>query len=83
MAFQGIEFTPEMRKMVVNAKHFFDSIKNNPESLKMPAYSTGKWPPIVQHVGHPIHGMLASHCTSCWPLIPRHVGQPVYGMLAT
>lgn len=37
MAFQGIEFTPEMRKMVVNAKHFFDSIKNNPESLKMPA----------------------------------------------
>ncbi len=37
MPFQGIEFTPEMRKMVVNVKHFFDLLKNNPENLKRPA----------------------------------------------
>ena len=28
MSFQGREFTPEMRKMVVNVKHFFDNMKN-------------------------------------------------------
>ena len=27
MSFQGVEFTPEMRKMVVNVKHFFDTNK--------------------------------------------------------
>jgi len=37
MAFQGIEFTPEMRKMVVSTKQFFDSIKKNPNALKKPA----------------------------------------------
>lgn len=28
MSFQGVEFTPEMRKMVVNVKHFFDAFKH-------------------------------------------------------
>ncbi len=37
MSFQGIEFTPEMRKMVVNVKHFFDSIKKTPNVLEMSA----------------------------------------------
>ena len=37
MSFQGVEFTPEMRKMVVNVKHFFDSIKKDANALKMPA----------------------------------------------
>lgn len=37
MSFQGIEFTPEMRKMVVGAKCFFDSVKKNPNVLEMPA----------------------------------------------
>jgi len=37
MSFQGIEFTPEMRKMVVNVKHFFDSKKKVPNALEMPA----------------------------------------------
>jgi hypothetical protein len=41
MSFQGIEFTPEMRKMVrkivVNAKHFFDSIKKDPNVLERTA----------------------------------------------
>ncbi len=37
MSFQGIEFTPEMRKMVVNSKHFFDSLKPSPNSLNKPA----------------------------------------------
>lgn len=27
MSFQGIQFTPEMRKMIVNVKHFFDNFK--------------------------------------------------------
>ena len=37
MAFQGIEFTPGMRKMVVNVKHYFDSIRKNPNALEMSA----------------------------------------------
>lgn len=37
MAFQGIEFTPEMRKMVVNTKRFFDGIKKEPDALRIPA----------------------------------------------
>ena len=37
MSFQGVEFTPEMRKMVVNAKHFFDNLKTSPSTLKTPA----------------------------------------------
>ena len=37
MSFQGIEFTPEIRKMIVNVKHFFDSIKKVPNDLTMPA----------------------------------------------
>jgi transposase len=37
MAFQGIEFTPEMRKMVVNVKHFFDHLKSTPDDLESPA----------------------------------------------
>lgn len=39
MSFQGIEFTPDMRKMVVNAKHFFDELKltPTPNTLKKPA----------------------------------------------
>ena len=27
MSFQGIELTPEMRKIIVNVKHFFDQSK--------------------------------------------------------
>ena len=37
MSFQGIEFTPEMRKMVVNAKHFFDNLKKSSTTIKVPA----------------------------------------------
>ena len=37
MSFQGVEFTLEMRKMAVNVKHFFDSIKKTPNDLAMPA----------------------------------------------
>ena len=37
MSFQGIEFTPEMRKMVVNTKMFFDSIKKSKNPLGKPA----------------------------------------------
>ena len=37
MSFQGIEFTPEMRKMVVNVKHFFEGIKKAPNTLENPA----------------------------------------------
>ena len=37
MSFQGIEFTPEMRKMVVNVKHFFDNVINDKIDLKKPA----------------------------------------------
>ncbi len=37
MSFQGVEFTPDMRKMVVNVKHFFDNLKlhsDDPDTLK-------------------------------------------------
>jgi len=37
MSFQGIEFTPEMRKMVVNLKLFFDEAKRARDDLKRPA----------------------------------------------
>ncbi|MCK5128089.1 MAG: hypothetical protein KAR42_17670, partial [candidate division Zixibacteria bacterium] len=37
MSFQGSEFTPEMRKMVVNVKHFFDHIKKVPNAIERPA----------------------------------------------
>lgn len=38
MSFQGVEFTPEMRKMVVNVKHFFDTNKKTSGKLaKIPA----------------------------------------------
>ena len=37
MSFQGIEFTPEMRKMAVNVKHYFDDLKSTPDTLKKPA----------------------------------------------
>ena len=37
MSFQVIEFTPEMRKMVVNVKHFFDNVINDKIDLKKPA----------------------------------------------
>ena len=37
MSFQGFEFTPEMRKLVVNVKLFFDSIKSDTIRLKQPA----------------------------------------------
>jgi transposase len=38
MSFQGVEFSPEMRKMVVNVKHFFDTNKKTSGNLaKIPA----------------------------------------------
>ena len=37
MSFQGTEFSPEMRKMVVDVKHYFDSMKKSPNVLKQPA----------------------------------------------
>jgi transposase len=37
MSFQGVEFTPEMRKMAVNVKHYFDSLKSTPKTLGNPA----------------------------------------------
>jgi len=37
MSFQGVEFTPEMRKMVVNVKRFFSTMKKSPNDLTMPA----------------------------------------------
>ncbi len=37
MSFQGIEFTPEMRKMAVNVKHYFDDLKSTPDTLRKPA----------------------------------------------
>jgi transposase len=37
MSFQGVEFSPEMRKMVVNAKQFFDNLKTTPNALGKPA----------------------------------------------
>ena len=37
MSFQGSEFTPEMRKMIVNVKHFFDDIKKKQDAMDIPA----------------------------------------------
>jgi len=37
MSFQGVEFTPEMRKMAVNVKHYFDNLKSIPNTLSSPA----------------------------------------------
>ena len=37
MSFQGVEFTPEIRKMAVNVKHYFDNLKSTPDNLKNPA----------------------------------------------
>lgn len=37
MSFQGIEFSTEMRKMVVNVKQFFDNAKKTRDDLKRPA----------------------------------------------
>ena len=37
MSFQGSEFTPEMRKMVVNVKHFFDNMKKAHNAMERPA----------------------------------------------
>lgn len=34
MSFQGREFTPEMRKMVVTVKHFFDNLKKAPSTIE-------------------------------------------------
>jgi len=34
MSFQGIEFTPEMRQLVVNVKLFFDQSKKEPQSFE-------------------------------------------------
>lgn len=39
MSFQGIEFTPEMRKLVVNVKQYFDKHKNTPERSTLLAAS--------------------------------------------
>jgi hypothetical protein len=37
MSFQGVEFTPETRKMVVNIKVFFQKMKKEHAALKQPA----------------------------------------------
>ena len=34
MSFQGVEFTPGMRKMAVNVKHYFDNLKSTPNTLR-------------------------------------------------
>ena len=34
MSFQGVEFTPDMRKMIVNVKHYFDRVKQDPSVMK-------------------------------------------------
>ena len=36
-SFQGVAFTPEMRKMVVNVKYFFDNMKSDHNTLKTSA----------------------------------------------
>ncbi len=46
MSFQGVEFTPEMRKMVVNVKVFFDNFKlsldkRTPSATKLTASAIG------------------------------------------
>ena len=37
MSFQGVEFTPDMRKIAVNVKQFFDNLKSAPNILGNPA----------------------------------------------
>jgi len=37
MSFQGIEFTTEMRKMVVDVKHFFDTLKLSNNNMDSPS----------------------------------------------
>ena len=37
MSFQGVEFTPEMREMVVNVKVFFDDFKLSLDKQVPPA----------------------------------------------
>ena len=37
MSFQGVEFTPEMREMVVNVKMFFDDFKSSLDQRTPPA----------------------------------------------
>ena len=37
MSFQGVEFTPEMREMVVNVKVFFDDFKLSLDKRAPPA----------------------------------------------
>ena len=37
MSFQGVEFTPEMREMVVNVKIFFDDFKSSLDQRTPPA----------------------------------------------
>ncbi len=37
MSFQGVEFSPEMRKMVVNVKHFLDDFKTTHKTIELPA----------------------------------------------
>jgi len=34
MGFQGVEFSPEMRQLIVNVKQFFDKNRNNPQVLQ-------------------------------------------------
>jgi len=37
MSFQGIEFTPGMRQMVVNVKHFFNDLKKTHDFMELPS----------------------------------------------
>ncbi len=37
MSFQGVQFSPEMRKMAVNVKIFFDKHRKNPKILEKSA----------------------------------------------
>ena len=36
MSFQGVEFTPEMRKMIVNVQHFFSEATAFDASIRKP-----------------------------------------------
>lgn len=39
MSFQGVEFTPEMRQLIVNVKHFFDQNRKDPQLMNAGASS--------------------------------------------
>ncbi len=39
MSFQGVEFTPKMRQLVVNVKHFFDQNRKDPQTMSLGASS--------------------------------------------